>query len=334
MTYQRTLTKDHARKSLRGKGVLLHSVRFLLFCALFALLSYLPAFLGGLFFPTDFSLQALLTALAAGENTLPPLPSLPYVLCGVLSLFLAVCLFSVLAYGACAYCLDLWRGRCPDRGVLLSGFSRLSSVLALGGQIALHTLLWALAALLFVGLSVELPAFLMTEELPLLAVYGEDPDLLQTLLSLFARGLFTLLLLSRVLRYLLAFFVLAEQPRFSARRCLRESIGLLSGRGVLLLELVLSFGGWLILEGVLLLGFQPLRAALEALFPVSVLTDAAFWLLRILLILYLVVLCLAAALFPLWLLAYIGTAVAGFYDFAQSDARNRPTPPRSWQVYG
>lgn len=334
MTYQRTLTKDLARKALRGKGVSLRSLRLLLLCAGFALVSFLPHLLGKLLFPTDFTLSALLSALAARESALPPLPSLPHLLCGGLSLVLAVGLFSLLAYGVAVYHLDLWRGRFPDRRVFLSGFSHFPSVLALGGRVAVFSLLWALAALLFVGLSVELPALLLTGELPLLAVHGENPDLLQTILSLFGRVLFVLLWVSRVFRYALAFFVLADQPRFSARRCLRESIGLLSRRGALLLDLLLSFGGWLALECALLLGFQPLRAALSALFPVSVLTGAAFWLLRVLLILYLIALSLTALLFPLWLLAYLGTALAGFYDFAQSDARNRPAPPRSWQVYG
>lgn len=334
MTYQRTLTKDLARKSLRGRGVLLRSVQFLLLCAGFALIASLPSLLGKLLFPTDFTLSALLSALASEEGALPALPSLPNLLCRGLSLALAVPLFSALAYGTCAYGLDLWRGRFPDRRVLLSGFSKLSSVAAVGGLITLFSLLWALAALLFVGLSVELPAFLLTDELPLLAVHGEAPDVLQTVLSLFGRLLFFLLWLSRVFRYSLAFFVLADQPRFSARRCLRESIGLLSHRGALLLDLLFSFGGWLLLELALLLGFQPMRSALGALFPVSVLTGAAFWLLRILLIVYLVALSLTALLFPLWLLAYWNTALAGFYDFAQSDACNRPAPPRSWQVYG
>ena len=51
------------------------------------------------------------------------------------------------------------------------------------------------------------------------------------------------------------------------------------------------------------------------------------------LIFYLVLLVGFALTLPLWLMNYVGVSLAGFYDFAQSDARNRPTPPRSWQIY-
>lgn len=334
MTYQRVLTKEQARNALRRKHPMLRAAFFLFLCLSFSLISALPAFFGRIFFPTDFSLSALLTALTDKTAPLPALPSLPYLLCRGLSLFLTVSGGSILAYGACAYCLDLWRGRYPDRGTFFAGFAQLSSVLALGWLIALFSALWALLGALIAFAVIELPAFLLTGDLLFLAVQTETPNLLQNLLSVLEKIIFYLFLFSRVIRYALAFFTLSDQPRFSARRCLKESKMLMAQRLGLLVELLLSFLGWLLPEAALLLGFSPLRAALNALFPASLLPGVAFWLLRILLILYLAILTAAAILLPLWLLSYMDTALAGFYDFAQSDARNRPAPPRSWQVYG
>lgn len=160
-----------------------------------------------------------------------------------------------------------------------------------------------------------------------------QPTPLKIALAVIAVILALALYVNRTMRYALAFFVLMDQPRLTARECLRESKALMKGRKWKLAVLMLSFLGWSLLCSLLQMGAQLLWSLLLSFFPVAAHPGAAFWALRIMLILYLIVLAGAAFLFPLWLMNYVGVSLAGFYDFAQADARNRPAPPRSWQVY-
>ena len=171
--------------------------------------------------------------------------------------------------------------------------------------------------------------------LPLLAAPADQPVLLSlaVFLLFLLWGLFAAFLLNRTLRYSLSFFVLMDHPRWTARQCLNESKALMKHRKWQFVVLVFSFLGWELVIALACLAAFLLWPLLLSFFPVAVYPGIAFWLLRIMLIFYLVLLVGFALTLPLWLMNYVGVSLAGFYDFAQSDARNRPTPPRSWQIY-
>lgn len=330
MTYQRVLVKDSARRAIKGKSPCRRAFAFLLLCLLFSLLSMLPALIAGFVY---------LPAHAAPEGdaffTMAALPP-AFWLCQGLTLLLAPILGALLCAGWCAYCLDLWRGRGTDGGRFWAGFSQFSGVAALGLMIALFSLLWTLVGLSgIICVLWLLSQFGPVDLLPLLTAPAVPPEALAyVVIVLFILwALFAAFLLNRTLRYSLAFFVLLDHPRFTARQCLNESKALTQGRKWKLVVLMLSFIGWVLLAQLALLVAQLLWPILLSFYPISALPGFAFGCLRLMLILYLIALVVASFLLPLWLMNYVGVSFAGFYDFAQSDRQNRPTPPRSWQVY-
>lgn len=324
MTYQRVLVKDSAKRAIKGTKPCRRALCYLLLGLLLSLAAALPL-LGVRFFAVPAE---------AGVNN-----ALAYWSCWLFALVLPIVAQALLCAGGCAYCLDLWRGRGVTSRRLLYGFTRFPRVSALGLLITLFSFLWALlGALLFTPV-----LFLLARLLPkeLLAAAGSGPDAPLTAGALVIYILVLLVFalpleafsLNRTLRYALSYFVLLDQPQLTAAECLEESKALMKGRKWQLVVLMLSFLGWSLLTGLLHLGIQLLYPALLSLFPAAALPGAAFWCLRILLILYLAVMVIAALLLPLWLINYAGVSLAGFYDYAQADRSNQPTPPRSWQVY-
>lgn len=321
MTYQRVLVKDSAKRAIKGTKPCRRALCYLLLGLLLSLAAALPL-LGVRFFAVPAE---------AGVNNAPA-----YWSCWLFALVLPTVAQALLCAGGCAYCLDLWRGRGVDSRRLLYGFTRFPRVSALGLLITLFSTLWGfLAALLFLPPTAFIGFFLST-----LAPTDTDPfwrqpayALVLMLFLFLGLGLIYAFLLNRTLRYALAFFVLLDQPQLTAWECLEESKLLMEGRRWKLLLLVLSFLGWMLLEWLLFLGVPLLWQVLLSLFPAAALPGAAFWCLRILLILYLAAMVIAALLLSLWLINYAGVSLAGFYDYAQADRSNQPTPPRSWQVY-
>lgn len=329
MTYQRVLVKDSAKRAIKGTKPCRRALCYLLLGLLLSLAAALPL-LGVRFFavPAD-----------AGVNNTPA-----YWSCWLFALVLPTVAQALLCAGGCAYCLDLWRGRGVNSRRFLYGFTRFPRVSALGLLITLFSFLWGLPYLLLLLLSIFLMWFsaLPLSFFPFLPL---SPDTLVSLSNLVRPTpastalvcilalLFLALCLNRTLRYTLSYFVLLDQPQLTAAECLEESKALMKGRRWKLIVLCFSFLGWSLLEGLLTAGVQLLWPILLSLFPAAALPGAAFWCLRILLILYLAAMVIAALLLPLWLINYAGVSLAGFYDYAQADRSNQPTPPRSWQVY-
>lgn len=336
MTYQRVLVKDSAKRTLKGKKPRRRALAFLLLCLLLTFLAFLPALVAAL---TEMPVSAPESDLLVLTS-----PSPVFWLCQGLTLLLLPIASALLCAGGCAYCLDLWRGRGTDSGRFFAGFSRFPTTAALGLLITFFSFLWSLPYVLLLLLSTFLMWF---SALPLsfFPFIPLSPDTLVALSNLVRLTpgkialvcslavLFLALYINRTLRYALAFFVLMDQPRLTARQCLQESKILMKGRKWKLTVLMLSFLGWSLLVSLVNLGIQLLYPILQFFFPVSALPGFAFWCLRILLILYLIVLVVFVIQLPLWLMNYVGVSLAGFYDFAQADRSNQPTPPRSWQVY-
>lgn len=324
MTYQRVLVKDSAKRAIKGTKPCRRALCYLLLGLLLSLAAALPL-LGVRFFavPAD-----------AGVNNTPA-----YWSCWLFALVLPIVAQALLCAGGCAYCLDLWRGRGVNSRRLLYGFTRFPRVSALGLLITLFSFLWALLGALLFTPVLFLLARLLPEELLAAAGTGPDAPLTAGALVIYSLVLLVFALpleafsLNRTLRYALSYFVLLDQPQLTAAECLEESKALMKGRRWKLIVLCFSFLGWSLLEGLLTAGVQILWPILLSLFPAAALPGAAFWCLRILLILYLAAMVIAALLLPLWLINYAGVSLAGFYDYAQADRSNQPTPPRSWQVY-
>lgn len=325
MTYQRVLVKQSAKRAMKGAKPIHRALCYFLLSLLLSLVAALP-FLGIRFFaaPTE-----------AGVNNAPA-----YWSCWLFALVLPTVAQALLYAGGCAYCLDLWRGRGVNSRRLLYGFTRFPRVSALGLLISLFSFLWALLGALLFTPVLFLLAKLLPEEL-LAAAASPSPG---TPLTAGALVIYILVLLIFVLpleafclnctlRYALSYFVLLDQPQLTAAECLNESKLLMKGRRWQLAVLCFSFLGWSLLEGLLISCVRLLWPVLLSLFPAAALPGAAFWCLRILLILYLAAMVIAALLLPLWLVNYAGVSLAGFYDYAQADRSNQPTPPRSWQVY-
>lgn len=330
MTYQRVFVKDSAKRAIKGKKPCRRALAFLLLSLLFFLLAQLPGLIAAfVYLPGRTSLSEL---------------SPVYWLCQGLTLLLGVTAIALLCTGGCAYCLDLWRGRGTDSSRFWAGFSLFSRTVSLGGMITFFSFLWVLPYVLllllvwFLLMLSALPTFFfptVIHSLDTLTALTElaQPTPLKIALVVLLAVLFLALYINRTLRYSLAYFVLLDHPRFTARQCLKESKALMKGRKWKLVVLALSFLGWYLLSQLLLLGVQFLWPILKSFYPISALPGFAFGCLRLMLIFYLIVMVVAAFLLPLWLMNYAGVSLAGFYDFAQSDAHNRPTPPRSWQVY-
>ena len=233
-------------------------------------------------------------------------------------LYLLVLLFmSLMQVGYQHYCMKLWRGQQTDFKDVFHGFSIAPRALALFGLILLFTFLWSLPAIFVMALVAGICA-------------AFSPTALATLVFLMEIGLMAYLY-NRTLRYALAYYVLLDHPDYTALEALNESKALMSGRRWELFVVYLSFFGWslligLIIYAVLLIGVLlmifVLAYSFETLNPVLGISSI------LLPFLLLGIGYLASAPLSLWLQAYQGASLAGYYDCVAYPA---PPPEPEWQ---
>lgn len=243
----------------------------------------------------------------------------------LLSLFNAL-----MQMGYRTYCLKLWRREKGGYQDLFQGFRMPGKTLALFGLEVLFSFLWALPGILILVLLAGIAATFLTHSIDLF---------LFVLIGYFG---FFAYLLNRVLRYTLAYHLLLDHPDWTAREALRESKVLMEGRRWSYFVLELSFLGWgllvcLIAYVVLLVGMLICSLGLSPLLQTA---SPALFTLVILCVILLVF--LASAPLSLWLQAYSGISLAGFYDCAagrplvppappwQSSVEEAPRPPEPW----
>lgn len=233
---------------------------------------------------------------------------------------------ALMQMGARAYCLKLWRREPGSFHDLFQGFRMPGKTLALFGLEFLFTLLWTLPGMVvFTLLS------------GLVSAFTYDPVILTIFLFIGYIGFFAYLL-NRILRYALAFYLLLDHSDWTARQALRESKTLMVGHRWTYFVLQLSFLGW----GLLVL------VIFYAITVISMMAGGASLLLYrnpsayiCLILLALLLSFLASAPLSLWLQAYWGSSIAGFYDWAaqppasdpqlsQTTSWNSPQSPDPW----
>ena len=299
MGYDRIRIKTSARQILRETSPRPWAVTLLLWFLLADLLALclLPLMATGLF------------SAPAGERP-PLLPILLGVVLGVGLLLLSL----ILHAGYAAYTLQLWRQEGPAGFAdLLVGFFSASQILDLWVRLLVYTLLWAAPG---TGLLLWLDH--------LAAVPDPVPLLVWVLSAL--KLLYPLYLLERVSRYAMALFALMDKPEAGAQQAIDRSKRLMAGRKVDLLVFLLSVLGWwlviVLVAGIFFLVGGALLALVAGEAAQPDLTQAAGLLLPFLLL-------GLAAVIPLllWLTAYIGTALAGFYATAAAPPFPGLQPP-------
>lgn len=239
----------------------------------------------------------------------------------LLFLYIVATLFSVVFQaGYTHYTMNLWRGRRTEVKDLFHCFHMAGKVICLSLLQAAYTLLWTL-----LGLLVLLPVIILTAVI--------DNEFLTVLISVLGTVGLTAFLFNRILRYALAVYVLLDHPDWGALDCLNESKALMLGRRWSFLLLCLSFLGWELLILAIIYG-----AMIGGTFIGAVIGTLAapymgfyaifFWFFLALLAAFLVGIFCASPLI-LWLVSYMSTAQAGFYDCAAGyqSAPVEPDPP-------
>lgn len=141
-------------------------------------------------------------------------------------------LSSCLALGKMDYMLRSLRGETADVGTVFSRMWYFFKAMGLEVLLVLKTTLWILPVAVAEGL--------------LLALLGPESTLSAILLTLMLFGGMGLTIWL-LLRYTLAFWVLADEPDTRISLCIWQSVRLMKNRKGLLLGLYLSFFGWGIL---------------------------------------------------------------------------------------
>lgn len=215
----------------------------------------------------------------------------------------------VLDFGYRSWCLNTARGESGELGDLIDGFSMVGRVLWLRILIVMYGFLWYLA--------IFMPALLGVMAGMLVPGIGL---LVSTVVFMAAFVAW----LSRILRYSMAIYCLADEPEMGASWALRRSRWMMGGQVGSYILLRLSFLGWHLLnmllvtavEGVvivmmggthLLLGADP-----EALAVIG--TSAAMT----------VALALASWPIDLWLKPYVTVSECKFYDQIKGGAETVP----------
>ena len=270
--------------------------------------------------------------LTAGLTTLLsmalPSPSLQQLLTGrfsSLSLFLLVLstLYNmILDFGFAAWCLACVRGRQGGPLSLLDGFGMAGSVLMMNLQLLLRTLLWSVAVSLLCTFPVYLLLSLVHAAAP--GAYYSAMELTLYLLSLLVQLL--------LLRYALAPYLLSDYPGDGGWAAVRRSAGTMTGRVLPLFTLYLSFLGWFLLQLALepllsLLLLLPQLPEIGALLSAGQL-DALGTFLQTQLSAPLPTLLYLVLRLPLevWVTAYVGLSLAGFYQSVSSSPVHQIPP--------
>ena len=233
-------------------------------------------------------------------------------------LYLLVLLFmSLMQVGYQHYSMKLWRGQQTDFKDVFHGFSIAPRALALFGLILLFTFLWSLPGI-FVMVLVAATTSAFTPSASVVFVFLMEIGLMAYLYN-------------RTLRYALAYYVLLDHPDYTALEALNESKALMTGRRWELFVFCLSFVGWallivLIVYIVLLIGIF----AMVFLFAFGYQNNNLFLGVAGILvpILLMALGYLASAPLSLWLQAYQGASLAGYYDCVAYPA---PPPEPEWQ---
>lgn len=227
-----------------------------------------------------------------------------------LSLLLLMVLFTA---GYVFYTLKLWRREGGSYRDLFHGFSAAPRLLALFGLVLLFSFLWSL------------PVFAVLEGAILLA-QRLAPAQLNLLFFPLLMGAWVFLI-SRILRYALAFHVLLDHPEYTARQALNQSKALMVGQRWRLAVFLLSFLGWMLLALLILYAVAALAVLLLfLLFPAVQYSPQASTLAALC---ALVLAWLASAPLSLWLTGYLGVSLAGVYDRLQGAPQVPSAPP--WQ---
>ena len=300
MDYDRVRVKRMAREALRRARP-----RPWVVTLVYTLLSTLPGILVS--FATslpDVLINGLIytggreiAQVAGGFTTLAAL--FVSVLVGILT--------AVLSVGYGHYTMNLWRGRPTDLQDLFRGLSLAGKVVPLALLIGLFSGLWSVACM-----AVYIP-------FAAVGVLLESEEALYVLLLL-GTLVYLVLLINRLLRYSLAYYLLLDHPDWSAVSCLHASKRLMQGRRWSLVVLECSFLGWHLLRAVIALAAA--AAVFGAAFQLAVSmgwshSHGAMWLVFLLAALAALALgSLCTLPLTLWLAPYIHTAHAGFYDCA------------------
>lgn len=244
------------------------------------------------------------------QQGMPPERAIPLAIAGVgtAGLFANVlmAIFGlVLDFGYRSWCLNTARGESGEVGDLIDGFSMVGRILWLRVLVALYGFLWYIA--------IFMPALLGVMVGLLVPGLGA---LLSTAVFFAALAAW----LSRILRYSMAVYCLADEPEMGASFALRRSCRMMTGHVKDFVLLQLSFLGWHLLNMVvvtaaegavivlmggthLLLGTDPEAVALIG-------TSAAMS----------VALALASWPVDLWLKPYVTVSECKFYERLKTDS--------------
>lgn len=236
---------------------------------------------------------------------------------GVLSFFLQILLqlyAAVMSFGYMAY--NLRRTREEETGThdLLCGFGMVGKVIGMELIIFVFTLGWTLMVM------VPLLLFLTFGSIPISVFIGLAlPN--EIGLVLFVCVIYLVLIVGigvicfLALRYSMASFLLLDHPECSGLDAVRRSRELLRGREGELFKLVLSFLGWNIVQGLIIITVSMFSTAL--FFVLGLNPIISQWLGAALNV-------LAVLPLGLWLYPYYWGTLAEYYCFLVSQVRPRP----------
>ncbi|MBE6973235.1 MAG: DUF975 family protein [Ruminococcaceae bacterium] len=167
--------------------------------------------------------------------------AIPLVLTGVgrvgVFLNLLLTIFGVVMdFGYKFWCLNTARGEQGEIGALFTGFSMVGRILWLRVLILVYGLLWYVA--------IFMPAALVLMFGMLIPLVG----------PVVCVGVFVLAVgvwISRILRYTMSVYCLADDPEMGASWALRRSRWMMEGRVLSYVLLMLSFIGWYLLGGLI-----------------------------------------------------------------------------------
>ena len=211
-------------------------------------------------------------------------------------------------FGYRRWCLNTTRAEQGELGDLIDGFSMVGRILWLRILMILYGFLWYMA--------IFVPAFLFVLVGSLVPLMG----------PLVAPGVFVLavvLFVSRILRYSMATYCLADEPEKGASHALRRSRQMMAGQMKDYILLLLSFLGWRAL-GVLIVSL--VESAVIALMGGVNLLDMDLEALEAIQnsVTMTVALALAALPLDLWLTPYVTMTECKFYDQIKGRADTAP----------
>ena len=260
------------------------------------------------------------------------------VMTGVLSMFLSILvslLALVMSVGFSNYALRLVRGENDGMGGLFEPFSYAGRSIGMSLLVAVFVFLWSMLVVV-AGAAVCVVVFMLAESVPALAVVLVVVVYIAMVVAIVAISL----------RYAMANFALAEDPESGAMNAIRRSIQMMRGFKGKLFILQLSFLGWQLLVGLIIL----------VVLGVGLLLGGASWLMQTIasigndpmgtynltmqlmseLSVWVILAEVLAMPLNLWLITYQQTAFARFYNHVSGydyhkymEGEQAPTEPAS-----